>query len=554
MRWIGRIAVVLVVLLGSAFLFREALILKAINVAMQIRIPVGEHHEVTWSGTPLGSPEAPREDGPPNIILIVADDLGWNDLSWHGGGLAGGTVPTPNIDALALGGANFINGYSANGTCAPSRASLMSGRYSTRFGFEFTPTPDGMLRTITRLDRQPPGSPETLTNFEEESESSFEEQGMPPSEVTVAEALAEAGYYTAHIGKWHLGRNVGMMPHEQGFNDSLLMHSGMYLPVNSPDVVNSRQEFDPIDRFLWAGMLYASSFNGSDAFEPRGYITDYYTEEAVRVIEQNRHRPFFLYLAHWAPHTPPQATREDYDALSHIDDHRLRTYAAMVRALDRGVGEVMAALEANGIADNTLVIFTSDNGGAGYVGLPEINEPFRGWKITFFEGGIHVPYFMHWPARISAGTVIEEPVHHFDIYATAVDAAGSTMPEDRIMDGVSLLPYAIGTDIADPAPVHDQLVWRGAGYQVILSGGWKLQRDETQGRVWLFDMANDPTEQVNLADQHPERVARLIARLDAHNAEQMVSPWPSRITTPIRIDQTLDERWNDGDEYIYWSN
>ncbi|MBT7715809.1 MAG: sulfatase-like hydrolase/transferase [Deltaproteobacteria bacterium] len=150
--------------------------------------------------------------------------------------------------------------------------------------------------------------------------------------------------------------------------------------------------------------------------EPGGYVTDYYTDEAVKVIAANKDRPFFLYLAHWAPHRPLQATKADYDALSHIKDPRLRVHAAMIRALDRGVGRVMEALKVNGIDDNTLVIFTSDNGAPGYNGLPDLNKPYRGWKLTFFEGGIHVPYFMRWPARIKPGSRLEAPVHFIDMH------------------------------------------------------------------------------------------------------------------------------------------
>lgn len=553
MRWLGGIAAVLVVALGAGWLFRDALLLQFIGVVSDLRNPVGPTQEVTWQGAPREALLPAREDGPPNIILIVADDLGWNDLSFNGGGIADGTVPTPNIDSIAHDGVRFMNGYAGNGTCAPSRAALMSGRYSTRFGFEFTPTPPNMLSMIARMSEGTPGVPEFFTHFEEAGTNTipYESMGMPTSEVTIAETLHEAGYYTAHIGKWHLGRAAGSMPQDQGFDDSLLMHSGLYLPVNDPRTVNSRQDFDPIDRFLWQVFQFSASFNGGDAFAPPEYITDYYTEEATRVIEQNRHRPFFLYLAHWAPHTPLQATQEDYDALSHIEDHRTRVYAAMIRALDRGVGEVLDALEENGIADNTLVIFTSDNGGAGYIGLPEINEPYRGWKISFFEGGIHVPYFMRWPGVIPEGTVVEEPVHHFDIYSTAADAAGASLPSDRVMDGVSLLPYAEGT--ADGQP-HERLFWREGHYQVVLADGWKLQRTARPDRIWLFNMTEDPTEQHNVADQYPERVAAMLAMLDAHNAEQAEPLWPALLESPIRIDETAAEPWDEDDEYIYWPN
>ena len=275
---------------------------------------------------------------------------------------------------------------------------------------------------------------------------------MPPSEITIAELLKQRDYHTVHIGKWHLGRANGMAPEDQGFDESLLMASGLYLPKDDPEVVNSKQDFDPIDKFLWRALHYSASFNGGETFEPAKYLTDYYTEEAVKVIEANRDRPFFLYLAHWAPHTPLQATRADYDALDHIGLHRERVYAAMIRALDRGVGQVLEALRANGLEENTLVFFTSDNGGAGYIGLPGVNQPFRGWKITLFEGGIHVPYFLKWPAHIEAGqTVRDPPVHHFDFFATAAAAAGAALPTDRTLDGVDLTAHARGEAAGVPA-------------------------------------------------------------------------------------------------------
>ena len=379
----------------------------------------------------------------------------------------------------------------------------------------------------------------------------FEDMGMPASEITIAELLAERGYHNVHIGKWHVGRSNGMAAVDQGFHESLLMASGLYLPEDHPDVVNAKQDFDPIDRFLWAAMVYAAAFNRGSNFEPRGYLTDYYTEEAVKVIEANKDRPFFLYLAHWAPHTPLQATRGDYEALGHIELHRERVYAGMIRALDRGVGQVLDALERNGLEENTLVIFTSDNGGAGYIGLPDVNAPFRGWKITLFNGGIHVPYFMRWPARIAPGTVIESPVHHFDIFATAAAAGGALLPTDRKMDGVDLVPFAVGDAKGVP---HDRLFWRSGASQSALVDGWKLNVSDPPGRTWLFDLAADPNERVDLSAERPDKLAELQAALAAHNAEQMPSAWPSQGSFAVNIDKDLSLSDAPEDEYIYWSN
>jgi len=570
-KWLIGFLVVMVVLAGVGFKYRLELALGGINLLMKLRMPVGPHQEINWSRSTAGTWKGDR---PPNIVLIVADDLGWNDLTLNGGGVAAGTVPTPHIDSLAAEGVQFTNGYSACGTCAPSRAALMSGRYPTRFGFEFTPTPPGMLSMMARMARRRTDRPQTITHFDEkgDQELPYQEMGMPTEEITLAETLREAGYHTVHIGKWHLGRSKGMAPIDQGFHESLLMASGLYLPEEDPNVVNSKQDFDPIDLFLWAVMRYAASFNSGDAFEPGGYLTDYYTDEAVKVIQANKHRPFFLYLAHWAPHVPLQATRADYDALSHIENHRLRVYAAMIRALDRSVGRVLDALKENGLDDNTLVIFTSDNGGAGYIALPEINQPFRGWKITFFEGGIHVPYLMRWPAKIAAGTRFEKPVHHFDIFATAAAAAGASVPADRPMDGVDLLPFVTPSSVEEEGDKvakarntdpHDRLFWRSGHYQVVIAEGWKLQRTARPDKVWLFNLEIDPTEEKNVADQNPDRVERMMAMLDEHNASQAEPLWPALLEAPIRIDKTIidlpDEGdkhvyWDEGDEYIYWPN
>jgi arylsulfatase A-like enzyme len=520
------------------------------------RSPIGPTQPIAWDSGPAqaDSAAATTAPRPPNIVLILADDLGWNDISLNGGGPAQGTVQTPNIDALARDGVQFTQGYASHSTCAPSRAALMSGRYGTRFGFEFTPTPNAMGALVGAMhDRNPANLHKT---FRPEATSAaepldFYDMAMPTSEITIAEVLQQRGYHTIHIGKWHLGDSAGAAPLDQGFDESLYMASGKYLPDDDPNVVNSRQDFDPIDRFLWANFRHAASWNGGPRFSPDGYLTDYFTDQAVAAIEANRERPFFLYLAHWAPHTPLQALKSDYDALAHIEDHRERVYAAMLVALDRGVGRVMQALRDQGLDDNTLVIFTSDNGGAGYVGLPEVNQPYRGWKLTFFEGGIKVPFFMRWPAGIAPGGTVERPVHHFDIYATAAAAAGATLPDDRTVDGVNLLPWLRGERSDDP---HEALFWRSGHYQTVRAGDWKLQRADRPERVWLFDLAADPTEQHDLAAEHPEKVAELIARLEAHNAEQAAPLWPALAELPVLIDKTVADPQDPADEYVYVPN
>ncbi|MES0872725.1 sulfatase-like hydrolase/transferase [Sinimarinibacterium thermocellulolyticum] len=536
-------------LAAALYVARVHILLHVTGWVSAIKHPVGSNREVPWQRGP-DAPSRPPGARPPNIIVILFDDLGYNDVSTYGGGMP--EVPTPNIDAVAAAGVRFRNGYAANAVCAPSRASLLTGRYHSRFGFEYTPTPGNMARVAPMLDTQRRRRLPTIVHPERAADiAGFDELGLPPAEITLAEMLKPAGYHNVHIGKWHLGGTDALRPLNQGFDESLYMENGLYLPVDHPEVVNSRQDFDPIDRFLWANMRYATSYNAGDWFEPRGYLTDYYTDEAIRVIEANRHRPFFLYLAHWAPHTPLQAAKADYDALAHIPDHRRRVYGAMLRAVDRSVGRVRAALQAQGLAEHTLLIVTSDNGAPNYLGLPDLNRPFRGWKLTLFEGGVRVPFVAQWPARIPAGIDFPHPVSSIDIVPTAVAAAGARLPEDRVIDGRDLLPYLRGEI---EAPPHEALFWRDGSYQMVIARGWKLQVAKRPDKHWLFHLDVDPTEQHDLADRRPDKVAELRALLDAHNAQMAEPMWPSFVELPVLIDKTLAEPESPDDEYVYWQN
>ena len=436
---------------------------------------------------------------------------------------------------------------------------MMTGRYPTRTGFEFTPTPAGMGNVVSSISQQMDNNlpPSFYDQALEATQPAYELKGLPAEEVTVAETLKASGYYTAHVGKWHLGRDNGMAPHQQGFDDSLLMSSGLYLPEDDSNVVNAKLPFDPIDQFLWAAMTYANSFNSVDAdrFKPKGYLTDYWTDESVNVIKANKNRPFFLYLAHWGPHTPLQATREDYEAVGDIKPHRKRVYAGMVRAIDRSVGRILDTLEEEGLSDNTMVIFTSDNGGAGYIGIPEVNQPFRGWKITMFEGGLRVPMMIKWPSKIAAGTVVETPVAHIDVMPTIAAAAGASQPAGVVIDGLDTLPLMINQDATNWT--RETLFWQNGHYQVVRHGDWKLQVNDrpTDGlQHWLFDLAADPTEQDNLATSRPDIVKQLKDLLAEHRAESDGPLYLPSIQMPVMVDKTLAEDFVEGDEYIYTPN
>ncbi len=547
-RW----ALLILVVAGLALWQSSAwLILHVPGWIGRIRDPIGANRPVTWQAGP-DTPAQPPGERPPNVVVILADDLGWNDLTFAGGGVAGGAVPTPRIDSLARDGVSFRAGYTGNATCAPSRAAIMTGRYPTRFGFEFTPAPKPFMRLVARWSADSPRPP--IYYYEREPDvPALADQGLPPDEITIAELLRSKGYRTLGLGKWHLGESPKFRPDAQGFDDYLgfLPGASMYLDPDDPNAVNSVQDFDPIDQFLWANLTWSVRMNGGPRFAPDAYMTDYLGDQAVQAIHANANHPFFLYLAFNAPHTPLQATKADYDALPQIPDHTLRVYGAMIRALDRGVGKVLDALAADGLDENTLVIFTSDNGGAHYVGLRDLNRPYRGWKMTFFEGGVHTPFFAKWPAGLPRGATFDEPVGHVDVFATAAAAAGAALPADRKLDGVNLLPFARGE--AQGAP-HDSLYWRSGPYKTVLAGGWKLQVSERPARTWLFDLASDPTEQRDLSAQNPEKLAELHARLDATDAEMAAPAWPSLIEGPIPVDHPLGVPESPDDEVVYWAN
>ncbi|MBT9500290.1 MAG: sulfatase-like hydrolase/transferase [Burkholderiaceae bacterium] len=544
--------VAMLALLALAYTQRLYLLQYSLGWYTDIVNPRDPNRPVPWEAGPA-SASLPAAQRPPNIIVIMADDLGINDVTAHGGGRAAEGVPTPHIDSIARDGVRFDQGYAGSAVCTVSRAALMTGRYPWRFGVEFTPTPGAMARVAGALYADPARIHPVVVDQDKAGQAKdFNELGLPGVEQTVAELLKPRGYHTVHIGKWHLGSTPEMRPNQQGFDESLFMESGLYLPEKDARVVNSKQDFDPIDKFLWPNMRFGVSYNGGKWFEPSKYLTDYFTDEAVTAIRRNKHRPFFLFLAHWGVHTPLQASKADYDALPNIPDHRRRVYGAMVRSVDRSVGRVLQALKDEGLDDNTLVIFTSDNGAPGYIGIPDVNKPFRGWKLTMFQGGLRVPYVARWPARMPAGQHYAQAISNIDILPTVLAAAGGALPTDRPIDGVNLLPFLQARPTATQAP--RPLFWRDGPYRAVQDGGWKLISAERPKKQWLFDLRRDPTEQVNLAADQPLQLARLQALMTAHHGSMPPPLWPSFIEMPISIDKTLDQKLLPQDEYTYWYN
>ncbi len=410
---------------------------------------------------------APR----PNIIVILADDLGYADIGCQGCK----NIPTPHIDSLAANGIRFTSGYASAAVCSPSRAGLMSGRYQQRFGHEFNPPPHG---------------------------KDSGELGMPLTEVTLADHLRASGYATGMVGKWHLGNHEKFHPLRRGFDEffGFLAHFHSYLDAKVAYKTN------PILR-------------GADRVDEKEYLTDAFTREAVAFIKGHAGKPFFLYLPYNAVHNPLQASQKYLDRFSTIKNPDRRTYAAMLSAMDDGVGAVLSELREAGIEQDTLIFFLGDNGGSKVNAAR--NDPLSGYKAQLWEGGIRVPFLAQWKGRLPAGRVYEQPVIALDILPTAVAAAGGKLPDTGKVDGVNLLPHLTGEV---KGPPHEFLFWRSGPQSAARKGDWKLLRG-WQPAVQIFDLAADIGEKKNLAGQQPVVVKELAAALEKWDGELAKPLW-----------------------------
>ena len=513
--------------------------------------PTYENVAIEWENGPIS-----RTNSKPNIIVVLVDDLGFNQISSYGGGMANGKFKTPNIDKLASDGVLCTNGYSSSPVCSPSRASLLTGRFATRFGYEFTPTTSSMMKAVNVFSKKNEVVDGIYHNDRSENIIDIEQMGIPQSERTIAEMLKPEGYHNIHIGKWHLGHAKDFLPRRHGFDESLRMDQGsLFLPEDDDDVVNAKIDFDPIDKLLWGNLPYAVNFNEGTRIKPEGHLTDYLTNEAVKAIEKNKNRPFFLYLAYWAVHSPLQAKKEDYEKLSFIENHEERVLASMVMTVDRGVGKIRDVLKKNNIDDNTIIIFTSDNGAPGYIGLPDLNKPYRGWKLTHFEGGIHIPYIVSYPNKIPKGKTYDGRVSNLDIFSTVASVADVDLNRNDLreieFDGVNILPYLSGENEGEPERI---LFNKSGDYSFLIKDGWKLQVDLVQNKKWLYNLNQDPIEKINLIESDIEKLNELELILSNKLSEQVKPIWPSLLDWPIFIDKTLDEKVNKTDEYIFWAN
>lgn len=476
-------------------------------------------------GPPKGAKVESRTSGPPNVIVILTDDLGFGHVSAYGG-----RTQTPNIDALARDGARFTNAHTTAAVCGPSRAGLLTGRIQNEFGFEFNQGPQ---------------------HGDEAG------RGVPLNVPMIQEVLKKDGYTTGLIGKWHLGRSDDQRPNARGFDEffGILEALSTYLSDPQPGDVQAKGSF-------WMApfgyRLAAPIWRNEQKVHVKQYLTDAFTQEAVSFVDRKADKPFFLYLAYNAPHTPLEVTKKYLDRVPAGGSEEARIYDAMILAVDDGIGAIVAELKARNLYDNTIIVFASDNGCPQRPGAKKpycSNAPYGGSKNTFWDGGHHVPLIIKGVNNEAAGAVVTDLVSTADLTPTFTAAAGIENPP--LYSGVNLLPLLSGKD---KTPPHDWLAWRAGSDIAILKDGWKLYLAPKAGpgeknpataedrggapslwnamkeanneaeriarmpfyrgkipanwEVMLYDMNTDISEKHNLAIKNPEQVKALQEVLD----------------------------------------
>lgn len=417
------------------------------------------------AGYSCSSRETPNSKKP-NIIVLLLDDAGYADFGFMGSK----DLKTPNIDKLAASGVIFTDAHVSASVCGPSRAGLMTGRYQQRFGFECNPTGDSC--------------------------------GVDLKEVTIAGALKQEGYATAAFGKWHLGDKPGFRPNERGFDYYWGFLAGSRGYFSNPN--NDR-----------AGNPQAITENFEQVtFD--GYLTDRLGDKAVEFIAMNKDHPFFIYWSPNAVHTPMEATPED---LARFEHHPRQKLAAMTWALDRAVGSMVDKLSKEGLLDNTLIFFLSDNGGA--TNNQSSNFPLKGFKGNKFEGGHRIPFFVTWASKIQGGRTFDGLSSSLDIFATSLNAANEKSLQGKNLDGVTLIPYLTGERSGDP---HSQLFWRKDKMAAARVGNYKLIRIEKLPSV-MYKLSGDLGETVNLAAEDQKHLQQLDAALRNWERETIFPLW-----------------------------
>jgi arylsulfatase A-like enzyme len=481
-------------------------------------------------------------DSLPNILFILVDDLGLYDMSFFGGT----KVETPHMDGIGRAGVSFDHAYVASPMCSASRAAILTGTYPQRFGFEFQMHDRYLKNRLEYLgfkffiasdlwqarpmDKVP-------------QKKDIIRQGLPPSEISIADLLKARGYATAIIGKWHTGSHPDNLPlnfgfdYQYGFFDA---HS-LFAPIGTEGITDQRIVNDFTDQYNWKRGRKGTNgiYRNYESIEEKEHLTDAITREGIAYIRQHKDQPFFLLAAYNAPHTPLQAPDSYVKMFMDEPDPVKRVYYAMIKQLDDAIGKLLDELDRQKILDNTLVIFMSDNGGATYTYTTD-NGPLRGGKITDFEGGIRVPFFMSWQGRVEPGKHFKTPVSAIDIFPTIASAAGCPLPKARPVDGKDLMPM-LHTDSLTP---QRDFFWQRGSTKAIRSGEWKAIWNDESGDTLLYHIADDPNEVHDLFQQKRELAANL-ARLHNEWSKGLQKPlWPS----VVHFREKVDGRW------VYFDN
>jgi arylsulfatase A-like enzyme len=445
-----------------------------------------------------------NENSRPNIILVMTDDMGYADVGFNGSK----DIITPEIDKLANAGTICTSAYVAHPFCGPSRAGLLTGRYPHEFGSQFN-LPANSEKTVGA--------------------------GIPLSEKFISSVLQESGYYTGVIGKWHLGAVEGYEPKDRGFDDFYGFLGGGHNYFPEDYVTKYKQQVAAGNKNIWE-YLTPLQRNGVEVEEDE-YLTDELSHDAVRFVNEasKKDKPFFLYLAYNAPHTPLEAKAEDMEKFSNIKDKDRRTYAAMVYAVDRGVGELVEALKATNQYDNTLIVFLSDNGGRTDKGAN--NYPLRGVKGDTYEGGFRVPMFFHWPNHVPAGKKFEHPVTALDFYPTFAGLAKAKISQDKQLDGKNIWNELVKGENPRKGEMIFAMRHRNGFSDVgVRSDEWKATKAYKGG--WkLYNINNDMGESKDLSSKYPEQLNKMIL------GAQM---WSKKHTEPLWYDpESLREIWKE---------
>jgi arylsulfatase B len=425
----------------------------------------------------------------PNIVLIVADDQGYGEMHCQGG-----DIPTPNLDRLAAGGVRFTSGYVTAPYCSPSRAGFLTGRYQQRFGHEINP--------VEKMNDRP-------------------DVGLPLSQKTIADDLRSAGYATGMFGKWHLGAAQVFHPCNRGFDEffGFLREGHYYLPPpfdHAPQHVISHLRAREPDYNRLNPIL-----RGETPVDEEEYLTVAFAREAISFIDRHKDHPFFLYVPFNAPHSPMQSRPQDYARFGNIADQHRRVWAGMIASLDENIGRILTKIAEDGLEQDTLVFFLSDNGGPTQE-LTSRNDPLSGGKGSLLEGGIRIPFMMSWPGHIPAGQVYTRPIISLDILPTALAAAGASAGAKTKLDGVNLLPFLTARRDDDP---HPSLFWRLQHQLAVRQGDWKLVRADRWQEFRLFNLADDIGEKNDLSQREPQRVKKMTDDLMRWNGELIQPLW-----------------------------